>query len=65
MYLALIRPYFVLELLSSQIEVKAVKASINVSNVSFSNSTLLWHAKKERYLHKVSMFAFKKNPRFT
>ena len=45
--------------------VKAVKASINVSNVSFNNSTLLWHAKKERYLHKVSMFTFKKTPRFT
>ena len=34
--------------------IKAVKASINVSNVSCKNCTLLWYAKKENYLHEIS-----------
>ena len=38
--------------------VKAVKASINLSNVSYKSCTLLWYAKKEKYLHKISMFTF-------
>ena len=38
--------------------VKAVKASINVSNLSYKSYTLLWYAKKEKYLHKISMFTF-------
>ena len=37
--------------------VKAVKASINVSNISYKSYTLLWY-KTEKYLHQISMFTF-------
>ena len=39
--------------------VKAVKASINVPNVSYMTSTILWYAKKEKHLHKISKFTLK------
>ena len=35
--------------------VKAVEASINVSNVSYKSCTLLWYAKNEKYLHKIDV----------
>ena len=37
---------------------KAIKASINVSNISCKSCTLLWYTKKETYLHEISMFTF-------
>ena len=40
--------------------VKAAQASINVSNISYKSCTLLWYTKKEKYLHKISMFTFTK-----
>ena len=40
--------------------VKAVKASINVSKVSCKSCILLWYAKKEKYLQKISFFTFTK-----
>ena len=43
------------------VTVKAVRASINVSKVSYKSCTLLWYAKKEKYLHEISMFTFTKN----
>ena len=41
--------------------VKAVKASINVSNVSYKSCSLNWYAKKEKYLHEIYMFTFTKH----
>ena len=35
--------------------VKAVEASINVSNVSYKRCALLWYAKNEKYLHKIDV----------
>ena len=40
--------------------VEAVKASTDVSNVSYKSCTLLWYAEKENHLHKISMFTFTK-----
>ena len=40
---------------------KAAKASINATNVSYKSCTPLWYAKKEKYLHKISMFNFTKS----
>ena len=40
--------------------VKAAKASINVSNISYKSCTLLWYTKKEKQLHKISIFTFTK-----
>ena len=34
---------------------KPVKASINVSSVSYKSCTLLWYAKKEKCSHKISV----------
>ena len=48
-------------LLSDSLTIKAVKASINVSNVSYKSCALLWYAKKEKYLHEISMFTLTKN----
>ena len=39
--------------------VKAVKASINVSNVSYKSCTLLCSAEKEKCLHKISVYFYK------
>ena len=36
--------------------VKAVKASINVSKVSYKGCTLFWYAKK-KYLHEIGFFS--------
>ena len=41
-----------------RLTVKAVKASINVSNVSYKCCTFVWYTKKEKYLHEVYMFTF-------
>ena len=40
--------------------VKVVKASITVSSVSYKSCTLLWYVKREKYLHIINMFIFKK-----
>ena len=42
-------------------KLRLVKPSINLPNVSYNICTFLWYAKKENYLHKISMFTFKKN----
>ena len=38
--------------------IKAAKGSINVSNGLYQSSTLLWYAKKEKYLHNISTITF-------
>ena len=40
--------------------IKAAKASIKVSNVSYNSCTLLWYAKKEKYLHERPVYFHKK-----
>ena len=35
---------------------KTVKASINVRNFSYKSCTFLWYTKKEKYIHKISVF---------
>ena len=42
------------------LSVKAIKASISVSNVSYKNCILLWYTKKEKHLHEIPMFTFTK-----
>ena len=43
----------------NSLTVKAAKASINVSKVSYKSRTHPWYDKKEKYLCKISMFTFK------
>ena len=52
---------FVSLLTKLRLTVKAVKAFINVSNVSYKSCTLLKHAEKEKYLCEISMFTFTEN----
>ena len=40
--------------------IKAAEGSINVSNGLYQSSTLLWYAKKEKYLHNISTTTFTK-----
>ena len=37
-----------------RLTVNAVKASISMVNVSYKSCTLLWYAKKEKYLGEIS-----------
>ena len=41
-------------------DVKAVKASVNVSNISCKSCTILSYVKKNKYLQKLSMSTFTK-----
>ena len=41
-------------ILGSLVTVKAVRASINVSNISYKSCTLLCYVKKEKYMYLLS-----------
>ena len=43
-----------------RLTVKAVKPSINKSNISYKSCTLLWYTIKEKYSHEIFMFTFTK-----
>ena len=47
--------------LQDSLTVKAIKASVNVSNVEYKSYPLLWYTEK-KHLHEISVYLQKKTP---